>query len=198
MLQKPLETAICPTARCKAVAHLACLAEDFRVGPSTSLDLIPRGGKCRSCSKYTLWGDVIRGCYRRHAGGAVPEEDDDDNLEEEVSAATENDMTDDDVGEKPHCPGASKKSTKGKTITGRGRGRPRKMDTVAKAQKPSKTTKRQYHSQSVRPASISYLFLTHRADRKRGLPMKENILTWTLSSPVTNPMCHSYDPKIGA
>lgn len=27
--------------------------------------LIPRGGTCPACKTYTLWGDVIRGCYRR-------------------------------------------------------------------------------------------------------------------------------------
>ena len=27
--------------------------------------MIPRGGHCKSCKQYTLWGDVIRGCYRR-------------------------------------------------------------------------------------------------------------------------------------
>lgn len=27
--------------------------------------LIPRGGTCPACKLYTLWGDVIRGCYRR-------------------------------------------------------------------------------------------------------------------------------------
>lgn len=27
--------------------------------------MIPRGGTCRSCHKYVLWGDVVRGCFRR-------------------------------------------------------------------------------------------------------------------------------------
>ena len=27
--------------------------------------MVPRGGDCKSCKEYTLWGDVIRGCYRR-------------------------------------------------------------------------------------------------------------------------------------
>ena len=27
--------------------------------------MIPRGGHCKSCGNYTLWGDLIRGCYRR-------------------------------------------------------------------------------------------------------------------------------------
>jgi len=29
--------------------------------------ILPRGGKCLSCKKYTLWGNVIRGIYRRKA-----------------------------------------------------------------------------------------------------------------------------------
>ena len=27
--------------------------------------MVPRGGHCKSCKEYTLWGDAIRGCYRR-------------------------------------------------------------------------------------------------------------------------------------
>ena len=27
--------------------------------------MVPRGGHCKSCKEYTLWGDVIRGCYLR-------------------------------------------------------------------------------------------------------------------------------------
>ena len=30
--------------------------------------MVPRGGHCKSCKEYTLWGDVIRGCYRRMRG----------------------------------------------------------------------------------------------------------------------------------
>ncbi|GJJ16289.1 hypothetical protein Clacol_010585 [Clathrus columnatus] len=38
-----------------------------RSGPIdvTDGDLIPRGGTCAGCKGYILWGDVIRGCYRR-------------------------------------------------------------------------------------------------------------------------------------
>ena len=50
-------------------------------GPSRA-DIIPRGGTCRSCGTYTLWGDVIRGCFRRREGGATleaePEDQEDD------------------------------------------------------------------------------------------------------------------------
>lgn len=30
--------------------------------------MIPRGGACPSCGEWTLWGDLIRGCYRRKTG----------------------------------------------------------------------------------------------------------------------------------
>ena len=37
--------------------------------------MIPRGGRCLTCHSYTLWGDIIKGCYRRYAGKAVPDDD---------------------------------------------------------------------------------------------------------------------------
>ncbi|KAG5646817.1 hypothetical protein DXG03_002194 [Asterophora parasitica] len=46
-----------------------------RSGPISVKDA-PRGGTCTFCNTYTLWGDVIRGCYRRKVGGITPEEDD--------------------------------------------------------------------------------------------------------------------------
>lgn len=30
--------------------------------------MVPRGGTCPGCGKWTLWGDLVRGCYRRKAG----------------------------------------------------------------------------------------------------------------------------------
>ncbi|KAI9060064.1 hypothetical protein FKP32DRAFT_1656902 [Trametes sanguinea] len=70
----PLTIALCPTNACQAVSHLRCLSGHFLSSqPSTSSDIIPRGGTCTACHSYILWGDVIRGCYRRHKGGVVPE-----------------------------------------------------------------------------------------------------------------------------
>lgn len=68
--QEPLKVSLCPSGDCKAVSHLSCLATDFLSSdhPQSS-GLLPRGGNCRSCRSYLLWGDVIRGCYRRHQGG---------------------------------------------------------------------------------------------------------------------------------
>lgn len=31
--------------------------------------MIPRGGECGKCHKHVLWGDIVRGCYRRRTGG---------------------------------------------------------------------------------------------------------------------------------
>jgi structure-specific endonuclease subunit SLX1 len=43
--------------------------------------MIPRGGHCKICKTYILWGDVVRAMYRRSAGGALVElEGDDDAL----------------------------------------------------------------------------------------------------------------------
>ncbi|KAI0357682.1 hypothetical protein OH77DRAFT_1494598 [Trametes cingulata] len=71
----PLATALCPQSKCTAVSHLACLSRHFlSSGPSASTsDIIPRGGTCNECHTYILWGDVVRGCYRRRQGGAIPE-----------------------------------------------------------------------------------------------------------------------------
>ncbi|KAJ1301119.1 hypothetical protein OPQ81_003532 [Rhizoctonia solani] len=60
-----LRVALCPQTGCKAVSHLDCLAQSFLKHPSNPPGLIPRGGVCESCNQYTLWGDVVRGCYRR-------------------------------------------------------------------------------------------------------------------------------------
>ncbi|TBU53631.1 hypothetical protein BD310DRAFT_138826 [Dichomitus squalens] len=82
----PLTTALCLTSSCTAVSHLSCLSRQFlgREVASTS-DVIPRGGKCDSCNTYILWGDIIRGCYRRRSGGETPElEQDVDDLDDGV------------------------------------------------------------------------------------------------------------------
>ncbi|KAJ3551569.1 hypothetical protein NM688_g4625 [Phlebia brevispora] len=108
-LQNPLEYALCPSPNlsCAAVTHLSCLANDFlaripsashKVG--TTSTLIPRGGECRSCHDYMLWGDVIKGCYRRLAGGILPPEEDlEEDPESEAAVASEelDELADDGV-----------------------------------------------------------------------------------------------------
>ncbi|CAK5281430.1 unnamed protein product [Mycena citricolor] len=73
----PLQTTLCPTSGCSAVSHLHCLSQDFLSRETENTAMVPRGGQCHSCRTYVLWGDVIRGMYRRVAGGIVQELDDD-------------------------------------------------------------------------------------------------------------------------
>jgi len=75
--QDPLTTGLCPKSSCKAVSHLICLSKDFLDSQPSNTTLVPRGGECTSCHTYVLWGDVIRGCYRRSAGAAVCEAEED-------------------------------------------------------------------------------------------------------------------------
>lgn len=53
--------------------------------------MIPRGGECSQCHNYVLWGDIVRGCYRRanglHAGAAPPEIEEDPDLSESAMLA---------------------------------------------------------------------------------------------------------------
>lgn len=69
----PLSHALCPSHDCFMVSHLECLSEYLL---ADSALLIPRGGHCPSCASHILWGDVVKGCYRRSAGGATVCEDD--------------------------------------------------------------------------------------------------------------------------
>ena len=63
--QSPLSTALCPSSNCHAVSHLKCLSQHFIDQQDQPKTMVPRGGHCKSCKEYVLWGDVIRGCYRR-------------------------------------------------------------------------------------------------------------------------------------
>lgn len=62
----PTTIVLCPNQSCTAVAHTLCLSEYFLSSEQkTTSAFIPRGGHCPVCEIYTLWGDVIRGSYRR-------------------------------------------------------------------------------------------------------------------------------------
>ncbi|KAB5588870.1 hypothetical protein CTheo_7692 [Ceratobasidium theobromae] len=87
-----LTHAVCPHSTCTAVSHLACLAKSFHKHPSNPTALIPRGGTCSKCNRYTLWGDVIRGCYRRARGGLeepVAEDSEEEDEEDEHDEDTQ-------------------------------------------------------------------------------------------------------------
>ncbi|KAH9485240.1 Structure-specific endonuclease subunit SLX1 [Psilocybe cubensis] len=62
---EPTKSGLCPSSNCEAVSHLECLSGHFKKEQPEITTMIPRGGHCISCAEYTLWGDVIRGCYRR-------------------------------------------------------------------------------------------------------------------------------------
>lgn len=89
--QDPMTIALCPSTNCTTVSHLSCLCSDFLEHERSTnakpgrLAMIPRGGECRSCRTYILWGDVIRGCYRRRGDDAPQLEEDDMEDEEEQS-----------------------------------------------------------------------------------------------------------------
>ncbi|KAL0956180.1 hypothetical protein HGRIS_002340 [Hohenbuehelia grisea] len=74
----PLATTLCPHMDCTSTAHMVCLSRSFAAAQqNSSSSLTPRGGSCTECRSYILWGDIVRGCYRRAAGGLAPILDDD-------------------------------------------------------------------------------------------------------------------------
>ncbi|KAL1665097.1 hypothetical protein GGF50DRAFT_53435 [Schizophyllum commune] len=85
----PLTTTLCPTTGCMSTAHLMCLSQEWLAAEPDNQGLIPRGGHCRDCKSYVLYGDIIRGSYRRAAGRAVVLEDD----EEEGNGQEEEDIS---------------------------------------------------------------------------------------------------------
>ncbi|KAG8792489.1 Slx4p interacting protein [Ceratobasidium sp. 428] len=97
-----LTIALCPHTTCSALSHLACLAQSFRgKSPSPSSPLIPRGGVCGECNKYVLWGDVIRGCYRRARGGLEKPASDQELEDESDEEGVEGSITsDEDLAER--------------------------------------------------------------------------------------------------
>lgn len=105
--QKPLEYALCPSSDCVSVSHLHCLAREFLKENPPQSELIPRGGSCRSCDSYVLWGDIIRGCYRRQKGGVT--------LESEVDAE-EDEASGSDKGEDPQPSQGRKRGRKPKNL----------------------------------------------------------------------------------
>ncbi|KDQ09537.1 hypothetical protein BOTBODRAFT_524952 [Botryobasidium botryosum FD-172 SS1] len=94
----PLTTTLCTHTNCTAVSHTSCLARDFlSSSPPDERTVVPRGGNCRACKEYVLWGDIIRGCYRRRnqgAGKALEEEPETN----EASVASEGELSGGDIG----------------------------------------------------------------------------------------------------
>lgn len=109
-MQDPLSTALCPTLNCTAVSHLACLSKHFLSSETTHTSLVPRGGQCTSCHTYTLWGDIVRGCYRRLTRAG------DDGISENQSEMYDSDTQD---VTSPSAPIASKRKGKSTSRTSR-------------------------------------------------------------------------------
>ncbi|EMD36797.1 hypothetical protein CERSUDRAFT_123845 [Gelatoporia subvermispora B] len=110
LIREPLQTALCPTSGCTTISHLKCLSSDFLRRERSKL-FVPRGGECRGCGEYTLWGDIIRGCYRRHLG-AVPESimEDDEHASDDQTEG----LSDDDAPRSARQKQAKKRSVKHK------------------------------------------------------------------------------------
>ncbi|KIO30116.1 hypothetical protein M407DRAFT_225399 [Tulasnella calospora MUT 4182] len=72
----PLQITLCTRGACTSVSHLRCISGQFLQAsehPSSSHSIhmkimVPRGGTCPGCGEWTLWGDLVRGCYRRKTG----------------------------------------------------------------------------------------------------------------------------------
>ncbi|KAJ3975412.1 hypothetical protein EV361DRAFT_503113 [Lentinula raphanica] len=77
---EPLTHALCPHHSCEGTAHLLCLSRYF-LKQGSAESMVPRGGNCPSCSNFVLWGDIVKGCYRRAAGEAVSVEEDEEALD---------------------------------------------------------------------------------------------------------------------
>ncbi|KAJ7209601.1 hypothetical protein GGX14DRAFT_364387 [Mycena pura] len=120
--QDPLTTGLCPATGCSAVAHLLCLSRAFLAVEAQTSDMVgilPRGGNCGACGTYVLWGDIVRGTFRRATGGTPTE------LDEDADALFLSDSDD-------KAPGYSEEEP-------RKRGRPRKaLPTDANLNRPSR------------------------------------------------------------
>lgn len=97
------------TTHCTAVSHLRCLSEDFLGNSSSQTAIIPRGGDCRSCGSHVLWGDIIRGCYRRRQGGVIAASEVDAEEDEEPG-------TDEVDAMEPQSSQRQKRGTKAKAV----------------------------------------------------------------------------------
>jgi len=107
-LQDPLTTCLCPTPECTTVSHMICLSRHFLHGDTE--DMIPRGGHCTSCRNYILWGEIVRGSYRRDAGGFIPQSAGDEQDEANTSES--------DLEEYPSVPDMSSTSKAGRSRPG--------------------------------------------------------------------------------
>lgn len=190
MYQNHLGLALCPssTTECLSVSHLACLSKDFLANsssPSSNTNdgapLIPRGGECRSCHEYILWGDVIRGCYRRLKGGVVePEEEleDEDEDEADVESAASLEELDDEH-----------EATEAKLKTKKGKGKGK--STAAKPSSPVKKTR----PSAKRPAGTRAAVPEAGPSKPRGRSRKIQRTIHTQAAQQVSSMPQAFDFK---
>ncbi|KAG9124099.1 Slx4p interacting protein, partial [Ceratobasidium sp. 392] len=138
--------------------------------PGPSLPLIPRGGVCKGCDKYVLWGDVIRGCYRRARGGLekpasdeeVEEEDGEEETEEARTEDSDNDLAKQLDGlrineQHPTRPQPPQPRPQNRSIPSMKQSRPAKQPKPQAAPKPKPKLKPRrvlYDKQNVPPSDV--------------------------------------------
>lgn len=189
MNQNHLALALCPSSstECLSVSHLACLSRDFLANGSSpagntndDVPLIPRGGECRSCHEYILWGDVIRGCYRRLKGGVVDVEEelqDEDEDEADVESAASLEELDDEY-----------EVTEAKTKA-KGKGK----STAAKLSSPEKKTR----SSTKRTAKTRVAVPAAGPSKPRGRPRKIQRTIHTQAAQQVSSMPQAFDLHVG-
>lgn len=182
-----MSVTFCVHSDCASVSHLRCIANDFvnkqlhppnivssgRHSPTTSRakapvevrSLVPRGGHCPGCNEWTLWGELIKGCYRRKAGGleaVIDEAQEMSSAEEpEDESAEELEMSKLKIGSDNDEPVSIASPVKARKRTGavatvkmaptsttspKRRGRPPKQAAPSKAPAGRKTSRRQIHT----------------------------------------------------
>jgi structure-specific endonuclease subunit SLX1 len=152
---------------CTSTAHLSCLAREFLSDAETPHEMIPRGGRCPSCREYVLWGDVIRGCYRRYAGGTAVEPDPDPELQEEAEIL-ESGLS---ASEHEDEPGPSKSKVRTTAATKKTTAEGKRK---ARAKSPTPTTpptKALSKSKRARLAAVQDLFQDPASRPKATLPL---------------------------
>ncbi|KAF9070888.1 hypothetical protein BDP27DRAFT_573136 [Rhodocollybia butyracea] len=180
-VSEPLTNALCPHSSCSATAHLLCLSNLFlaQLGGSDA-PLVPRGGSCPSCANYVLWGDVVKGCYRRAAGGAVTVEEDEEALD---GMYTSDSLAQDDTGSDVEGSiGKGKAKEKGKAKVKRTIS-PRKKRELGRVESGSSSQGEQFDFHKVEEEQYSY----DPDSRTRTSPYKLKIgkTQVTLPTPVT-------------
>ena len=173
--QEPLETSLCPSLHCTSVTHLSCLSQYFLQSqaikrPKQNIsELIPRGGDCKSCGNYILWGDVIRGSYRRFRAMQKAEDGGDNIVEDDLFVSDEDELSEAEEAAIDESPIKVKKTTKKNPSTSRSTRR-KSVDEKTRKGVPSRS--RTKSSSSGEVFSFDSISSSSDAVRRRGRPVK--------------------------